>query len=115
MVGLQQHQLNDGIVFPTILIPNANVVTHVQLTEAIKSNKKWIECLLHKSGAILFRGFPVSTASDFNEVVESSGYDYFAYGAGAPGTRTKVTERVYTANESPPDQMIGFHHELAHV
>ncbi|GJT27003.1 protein PAF1 [Tanacetum coccineum] len=86
----------------------------LQLTEAVKSNKQYLESLLHKTGAVLFRGFVVDTAVEFNETVECFGYEDFAYGAGGAGSRTKICERVYTANESPPEQMIGFHHELSH-
>ncbi|CAI9260961.1 unnamed protein product [Lactuca saligna] len=115
VVGLQQQKSDGGVVFPAVLFPNPNASKSVQLTDAIKANKPWLESLLHRSGAILFRGFPVSTASDFNDVVDSSGYEDFSYGAGGSGTRTKLTDRVYTANEAPPDQMIGFHHELSHA
>ncbi|KAI3512577.1 hypothetical protein L1887_19893 [Cichorium endivia] len=115
VVGLQQQKSDSGVVFPAVLFPNPNASKPVQLTDAIKANKPWLDSLLHRSGAILFRGFPVSTASDFNDVVVSSGYDDFSYGAGGSGTRTKVCDRVYTANEAPPDQMIGFHHELSHA
>ncbi|CAI9261816.1 unnamed protein product [Lactuca saligna] len=115
VVGLQQQKTDDGVVFPAVLFPNPNASKPVQLTDAIKANKPWLDSLLHRSGAILFRGFPVSTASDFNDVVNSSGYEDFPYGAGVLATRTKVCDRVYTANEAPPDQMIGFHHESSHV
>ncbi|KAL7604555.1 hypothetical protein Lser_V15G17641 [Lactuca serriola] len=115
VVGLQQQKSDDGVVFPAVLFPNPNASKPVQLTDAIKANKPWLDSLLHRSGAILFRGFPVSTASDFNDVVNSSGYEDFPYGAGVLATRTKVCDRVYTANEAPPDQMIGFHHESSHA
>lgn len=115
VVRLYQQKSNEGIVFPTILVPNPNVFKPGRLPDVVKANKQWLDSLLHKSGAILFRGFPVSTVTDFNDVVESSGYDDFSYGAGGAGARTKVSDRVYTANDSPPDQKIGFHHELSHV
>lgn len=108
-------QSNGYVTFPVVLNPNPNATTPVQLTDAIKANKEWLETLIHQSGAILFRGFPVSTAIDFNEVVEASCYDDFSYVAGGLGTRNNVFGRVYTANESPPEQKIVFHHEISHV
>lgn len=43
------------------------------------------------------------------------GYPNFAYeGAGGNAVRRNVVgDRVFTANESPPDRRIPFHHELA--
>jgi hypothetical protein len=110
-----QFILNDDVTFPAILNPNHNATSSLQLTEAVKSNKQYIQSLLHGTGAVLFRGFSVDTAVEFNEVVECFGYEDFVYGAGGAGSRTKICGRVYTANESPPEQMIGFHHELSHV
>ncbi|PWA79062.1 tauD/TfdA-like domain-containing protein [Artemisia annua] len=101
-------------MFPVVLTPNLKLTKTVELTEAIKANRSWLDSLLHRSGAVLFRGFSVSSASDFNDVVESSGYEDFSYGVGGAGSRTKVIGRVYTANEAPPDQDIPFHHEMSH-
>lgn len=116
VVGLiPQHNTKDGVNFPVVLTPNTKLTKTVELTEAIKANRSWLDSLLHRSGAVLFRGFNVSSASDFNDVVESSGYEDFSYGVGGAGSRTKVTGRVYTANEAPPDQDIPFHHEMSHV
>lgn len=70
--------------------------------------------MLLKTGAILFRGFDVNTAKDFNDVVEAFGFEELPYVGGA-APRTNVVGRVFTANESPPDQKIPFHHEMAQV
>lgn len=116
VVGLFPQQISTyGIKFPVVLSPNTKVAKTVQLPEAIKANRAYIDSLLHRSGAVLFRGFHVSSASDFNDVVVSSGYEDFSYGVGGAGSRTKVIDRVYTANEAPPDQNIPFHHEMSHV
>lgn len=63
---------------------------------------------------MLFRGFDVKTPKDFNDVVEAFGYEEFSY-MGGTATRRIVFGRVYTANESPLDEEIGFHHEMAQV
>ncbi|XP_042949726.1 clavaminate synthase-like protein At3g21360 [Carya illinoinensis] len=105
----------NGIQFPYALSPNPETPLSLShLTQAIKSQKPFLEALLLKSGALLFRGIPVSTASTFNDVVEAFGFDELPYvGGGAP--RTKVVGRVTTANESPPDQNIPFHHEMVQL
>ncbi|XP_027771352.1 clavaminate synthase-like protein At3g21360 isoform X2 [Solanum pennellii] len=112
-VGVPQQKLYNGVPFPAVLSPNSNQPKS-QLPQIIKEQKTWIGALLHQSGAILFRGFPVNSASDFNDVVEAFDYEELPYVGGA-APRTSVVGRVFTANESPPDQKIPFHHEMAQV
>ncbi|KAE9588077.1 putative TauD/TfdA-like domain-containing protein [Lupinus albus] len=104
-----QKQFND-FQFPSVLSSSHAL----PLTRLVNAHKTFLESLLLKSGAVLFRGFPVNTASDFNDVVESFQYEELPYVGGA-APRTNVVGRVFTANESPPDQKIPFHHEMAQV
>ncbi|KAK6930425.1 TauD/TfdA-like domain [Dillenia turbinata] len=101
--------------FPAVLSPqHPSSLKLSDFTQAIKTEKPFLDSVLHSAGVILFRGFPVKTASDFNEVIESFGFEEFFYIGGA-SPRTNIVGRVFTANESPLDQSIDFHHELAHV
>ncbi|XP_050232361.1 clavaminate synthase-like protein At3g21360 [Mercurialis annua] len=102
----------NSLIFPSILTPNP--LSSSSLNDSIKSENQFLDSLLHKHGAILFRGFGVNTASDFNDVVEAFGFEELPYVGGA-APRTSVVGRVFTANESPPDQKIPFHHEMAQV
>ncbi|PON54358.1 TauD/TfdA-like domain containing protein [Parasponia andersonii] len=115
---IPQQKLYNGIQFPSVLSPPSPTTTAPfslsVLTKTIQTQKPYLQSLLHKSGAVLLRGFPVSTASDFNDVVEAFGFEEFPYVGGA-APRTNVVGRVFTANESPPDQKIPFHHEMAQV
>ncbi|MBA0785014.1 hypothetical protein Gotri_027848 [Gossypium trilobum] len=114
---LPNHQKHYGsFTFPSILSPNpkSSPSSLSVFTESIKSHKPFLDSLLLKSGALLFRGFPVKTAKDFNDVVEAFGFEELPYVGGA-APRTNVVGRVFTANESPPDQKIPFHHEMAQV
>ncbi|XP_076953382.1 clavaminate synthase-like protein At3g21360 [Bidens hawaiensis] len=114
----EQKPQDDHVLFPTVLSPNTSTnSTATELTafeEAIKAHKPWLESLLLKSGAILFRGFPVVSPSDFNCVVEAFGFPELSYMGGA-APRTQVVGRVYTANESRLDKEIPFHHEMAYL
>ncbi|GAB4842304.1 hypothetical protein Ancab_012274 [Ancistrocladus abbreviatus] len=113
----QQRLYKSGVRFPLVLSPNPSTPCNLSLidfTEAIKEHKPWLQSLLHDAGAILFRGFPVSSASDFNDVVEAFGFEDYPY-VGGVGLRSKVLGRIWTANESPPDQKIPFHHEMSHA
>ncbi|KAI3727275.1 hypothetical protein L1987_67088 [Smallanthus sonchifolius] len=109
----EQKSYSDGVVFPVVLSPTTNTVVTTVFEEAIRAEKPWLESLLQKSGVILFRGFPVNTASDFNDVIEAFGYPEFSY-LGGRAHRTQIIGRVYTANESPLDKRIPFHHELSY-
>ncbi|KAL4583795.1 hypothetical protein LXL04_008379 [Taraxacum kok-saghyz] len=117
----QQKPQDNGVLFPVILSPNHITDSTTQSTlelrdfqEAIKAQKPWLESLLTRSGAILFRGFPVASPSDFNNLVEAFGYPEMLY-VGGRASRTKVVGRVYTANECPSDMGIPFHHEMAYM
>ncbi|KAG6425895.1 hypothetical protein SASPL_110103 [Salvia splendens] len=109
---IPEQKSHGGVIFPAVLTPAAAAAA---LTAAVKEQRPWLDSLLHKHGAILFRGFDsIATASDFNDVVEAFGYEELPYVGGA-APRTNVVGRVFTANESPPDQKIPFHHEMAQV
>jgi hypothetical protein len=81
----------------------------------------WIEQqrheLIEKSsthGAVLFRGFPLATAEDFDAFVAAFGLVNFPYEESlSNAVRINKTARVFTANEAPPDVTIFLHHEMA--
>jgi len=69
---------------------------------------------LSRHGVILFRGFPLVTDIDFDSMVEAFGLNNFAYKESlSNAVRRNRTERVFTANEAPPDISIYLHHEMA--
>ena len=103
--------------FPTLLEPCTRDVA-ADLGAALDwahRSRYDIEARLAATGALLFRGFPIDSAEHFAKFVEALGYPNFAYqGAGGNAVRENVVgDRVFTANESPPDRVIPFHHELA--
>ena len=65
-------------------------------------------------GAILFRGFPLATAEDFDRFVAAFDLPNFAYDESlSNAVRVNRTPRVFTANEAPPSVTIFLHHEMA--
>ncbi|MDJ0941566.1 MAG: TauD/TfdA family dioxygenase [Woeseiaceae bacterium] len=69
---------------------------------------------LSAHGAILFRGFPVDGADDFDTFIRAFGLDSFTYEESfSNAVRVNRTELVFTANEAPPDVSIFLHHEMA--
>ncbi|GLJ41937.1 hypothetical protein SUGI_0868260 [Cryptomeria japonica] len=111
----QQKVVNeDGLLFPMVLLPqdvSDEGNTLQSFLHTIESNREWIDDHLKKVGALLFRGFPLKSASDFNAVMEAFGWDEMAYLGAA--SRIRVEGRVFTANEAPLHQPIKFHHEMA--
>ncbi|PKA64484.1 Clavaminate synthase-like protein [Apostasia shenzhenica] len=108
-------KITGGIVFPAVVISDPAMEADFQrFAGAARDQRSRLEALLHSSGALLLRGYPVRSAADFNAAVEAFGYEELPYVGGA-APRTNVVGRVFTANESPPDQKIPFHHEMAQV
>src|SRR5262245_17236806 len=67
-----------------------------------------------RHGAVLFRGFPLRTAEDFDRFVTAFGMPAFTYEDSlSNAVRVNRTPRVFTANEAPPTVQIFFHHEMA--
>jgi alpha-ketoglutarate-dependent taurine dioxygenase len=104
----------DGDVFPLVLkcnLPNAT------LDDAVKHVRANRQELLDKSsqhGAILFRGFPLETPQDLDAFIAAFGLPNFPYYESlSNAVRVNWTERVFSANEAPPEVTIFYHHEMA--
>lgn len=65
-------------------------------------------------GAVLFHGFPLTTAEDFDAFVGAFALPNFPYDESlSNAVRVNRTPRVFTANEAPPSVAIHLHHEMA--
>lgn len=69
--------------------------------------------MIIKSNAVLLWGFDVGNAEDFNEIVETFGWEDIRYVGPAP--RTHIYKRVWTADEGPLLEFIYYHHEMVLV
>uniref|UniRef100_A0A0D9UXR1 TauD/TfdA-like domain-containing protein n=1 Tax=Leersia perrieri TaxID=77586 RepID=A0A0D9UXR1_9ORYZ len=114
---IPEQRLVDGVAFPAVLVPTsaADVTNLDDFLTAVRSERpSRVEPLLRSAGAVLLRGFPARDAAGFDRAVDAFDYDELPYVGGA-APRSNVVGRVFTANESPPDQKIPFHHEMAQV
>ena len=65
-------------------------------------------------GVVLFKGLALDTAEDFDQFVRTFGLPNFPYEKSlSNAVRVNRTERVFTANEAPPETFIPLHHEMA--
>jgi hypothetical protein len=109
--GQQQH---DGGTFPLVLACRSPEARLDDVEAWIRAHADELSEEATRHGAILFRGFPVRSAEDFDRFVAAFGWESFAYEDSlSNAVRVNRTPRVFTANEAPPDVAIYLHHEMA--
>jgi alpha-ketoglutarate-dependent taurine dioxygenase len=112
-IALDQQQHYED-VFPLVYASENSLSTLTQVHEWLGKNKERLLEQLSRHGAILFRGLPVNSDSDFDSVIQSFGLKNFTYGESlSNAVRRNRTERVFTANEAPASVSIFLHHEMA--
>jgi alpha-ketoglutarate-dependent taurine dioxygenase len=85
----------------------------VDLAEWAQGNLATIDSLLLKHGAILFRGFGLRSAADFERTSAAMCVDLFAEYGDLP--REGLSDKVYQSTPYPPDKTILFHNESSHL
>ena len=112
-IALDQQQHHED-VFPLVYAAEDSLSTLPQVHEWLGENKERLLEQLSRHGAILFRGLPVNSDSDFDSVIQSFGLTNFTYAESlSNAVRRNRTERVFTANEAPATVSIFLHHEMA--
>jgi alpha-ketoglutarate-dependent taurine dioxygenase len=80
----------------------------------LMDNKPHILQLLQTHGALLFRGFGVASAEEFQDVAAVF-CDKFGDYLGGNSPRTKVTSHVFTSTEYPKEERISMHNEASYL
>jgi alpha-ketoglutarate-dependent taurine dioxygenase len=80
------------------------------LPDWLAANRRQVEEELMRFGAILFRGFPLDSADDFNLAFQSIFGDPMEY-TFRTSPREEVGKKIYTSTTHPADQVIHFHTE----
>lgn len=114
---LAEQKQVDGLDFPLLITPPSDEVATSEGAGLnwVSENKQELHELLIKHGAVLFRGFAISSEQAFERMLDRTDYVNMPYIGGA-APRTQVTaSRIVTANESPASEKIPFHHEMAQV
>jgi alpha-ketoglutarate-dependent taurine dioxygenase len=108
--GQQEH---DGAAFPLVLACHSPGTLN-EATGWLRDNRQRLCDEASRHGAILFRGFPLSTAEDFDRFITAFDLPNFPYEESlSNAVRVIKTARVFTANEAPPTVTIFLHHEMA--
>ncbi len=111
--NVEGQQVYDDSVFPYVL--------RCDECHSLQAAADWVAAkrdlllgLGTQHGAVLLRGFPVTSAEDFDVLVQALSLPNFPYKKSlSNAVRINRTERVFSANEAPPDVRIFFHHEMA--
>ena len=113
-VSVEGQQNYDERVFPLILECQTPDATLETVTEWIASQSGELDKKASEHGSILFRNFPLKTDQDFDAFIQAFGFPNFKYEESlSNAVRVNRTERVFTANEAPPEVTIFLHHEMA--
>jgi alpha-ketoglutarate-dependent taurine dioxygenase len=92
---------------PLVVYP---AVKGMDLAAWIKRSRDSVETNLCKYGAILFRGFAIKSAADFEQVVTAVSSDLLEYRERS-SPRTQVSGNIYSSTDYPADQSIFLHNE----
>lgn len=104
----------ENTLFPSVLTPPVSNLSLSGAVAWVKENKTRLETELERTGALLFRGFPINSAETFDTLSAAFGYPSFTYQESfSNAVRINFTERVFTANEAPKEVEIFLHHEMA--
>lgn len=99
--------LVEGQSLPLVGYPK---VRGIKLSQWIAENTELIERKLHQSGAILFRGFEMSSATDFLELLRSFSMEILPYKERS-SPRTQILNGIYTSTDYPQEHTIFLHNE----
>jgi hypothetical protein len=113
-VSVPGQQTGYDYPFPLALRCTTPGATHAAATDWIREHRDELLAKAEQHGAILFRGLPLNTPEDCDAFVAAFGLTNFPYIESlSNAVRVNYTERIFSANEAPPEVTIYFHHEMA--
>ena len=85
-----------------------------QLWSWLMTTKGQVHQLLSVHGAILFRGFGIASAAEFQDLASIFCHEFGSY-VGGNSPRTKVADHVFTSTEYPKEERISMHNEASYL
>jgi hypothetical protein len=107
---VRESQLSPEQSLPLIIEPATD---QMDLAEWIRSRRDYIDEKRSKHGGILFRGFGIENAADFERVAAAMCDQLYAEYGDLP--REGVAGKVYTSTPYPEDKSILYHNESSHM
>ncbi|WP_437742524.1 amino acid adenylation domain-containing protein [Sorangium sp. So ce1504] len=101
--------LSDGPL-PLVVKP---AVADVDLAAWAREERAFVEAQLLRHGAVLFRGFPIRSAPEFEQVAQAICGELFGEYGDLP--REKTGQHIYSSTPYPADKAILFHNESSHL
>ena len=77
------------------------------------TNRDALSGLLHRSGALLFRGFTPGSLDDFHRFIAAVSGEPLTYQERS-SPRHEISDRIYTSTDYPPDREIHLHNEQSY-
>ena len=106
--------LIDSQEIPLVIEPDGNN-SAIALNDLANAHSEALREKLLLSGAILFRGFQITSLCEFESVVRAiSGQNLMDY-AGGVSPRFTLSKGVYTSTEYPQDLTLSLHNELSYA
>jgi alpha-ketoglutarate-dependent taurine dioxygenase len=113
-ISLPGQAVYDGKRFPLALQSHDPSAIRDAALDWLRTHRAPLDAQASDHGAVLFRGFPVESPEAFDAFIRAFDYPNFRYeGSLSNAVRVVRTERVFSANEAPPDVTIYLHHEMA--
>jgi hypothetical protein len=104
----------DGEAFPLVYECRGEGADLKSVEDWLRQSRATLDRQVREAGTVFFRGFPLSTDQDFDRFIRAFDYPNFRYEDSlSNAVRVVLTERVFTANEAPPNVTICLHHEMA--
>ena len=107
---IREYQLSGDQPLPLVMEPAAE---QVDLAEWVVNNYEYVQQKIAHHGGILFRGFGLDTAVDFERVAAAICGSLYADYGDLP--REALAEKVYTSTPYPEDKSILYHNESSHM
>jgi amino acid adenylation domain-containing protein len=97
--------------FPFVLSP---AVADIDLAAWAADQRELVERWLFEHGALLFRGFDISSLAQFEQFTRATSRCLMAY-TERSSPRTPLQGHVYTSTDHPADQIIPLHNEQSYT
>lgn len=108
---VREELLSPGQPLPLVIRP---AVAGLDPLAWARGNRELVEERLRKHGAVLFRGFPITSSEEFHAFVEAVVGELMEYKERS-SPRHEEGDRVYTSTDHPADQRIFPHNEHSYA